>query len=106
MKGARDRRREKVQAGGPRRHDAAAPAMPRAQRLIAHRPGALPAEVLPLILEVEPSDDYALIDSGDGRKLEQYGPYRIDRPEGQAIWQRALPESEWARADAVFPIVC
>ena len=76
--------------------DAPAPArLPRPQ-------GALPAETLPLILEVEPGADYALIDSGDGRKLEQYGPYRIDRPEGQAIWRPALPEREWAKADAVF----
>ena len=55
------------------------------------RDGALPAERLPLILEVAPNDDYALLDSGDGEKLEQYGPYRIVRPEGQAIWQKALP---------------
>jgi 23S rRNA (cytosine1962-C5)-methyltransferase len=68
----------------------------------ARRPGALPAEKLPLILEVEPSADYALLDSGDGRKLEQYGPYRIVRPEGQAIWRPALPESEWVAADAIF----
>jgi 23S rRNA (cytosine1962-C5)-methyltransferase len=68
----------------------------------ARRPGALPAEKLPVILEVAPNADYALLDSGDGVKLEQYGPYRIVRPEGQAIWRRALPEAEWNRADAVF----
>ena len=66
------------------------------------RSGVLPAERLPLILEVEPNADYALLDSGSGEKLEQYGPYRIIRPEGQAIWWRALPESEWNRADAIF----
>ncbi|WP_157014205.1 class I SAM-dependent rRNA methyltransferase [Mesorhizobium xinjiangense] len=69
---------------------------------LPRRPGILPAEKLPLILEVAPDADYALIDSGDGEKLEQYGPYRIVRPEGQAIWRRALPETEWAGADAVF----
>ncbi len=63
---------------------------------------ALPAERLPLILEVVPNDDYTLLDSGDSQKLEQYGPYRIVRPEGQAIWQRALPSKEWNRADAIF----
>jgi len=72
------------------------------RREIVRRQGALPAETLPLILTVEPNADYALLDSGDGRKLEQYGPYRIDRPEGQAIWKRALPEREWAKADAIF----
>ncbi len=64
--------------------------------------GPLPAERLPVILEVLPNADYALIDSGDGEKLERYGPYRIVRPEGQAIWRRALPEADWTRVDAVF----
>ncbi len=72
------------------------------KRVLARRDGALPAERVPLILEVEPNADYALLDSGNGCKLEQYGPYRIERPEGQAIWQPALPEREWAKADAVF----
>ncbi len=64
--------------------------------------GPLPAQTVPLILEVGANDDYALLDSGDGEKLEQYGPYRIRRPEGQAIWARALPAAEWEAADAVF----
>ena len=66
------------------------------------RSGARPAENLPLILETLPTKDYALIDSGNGRKLEQYGPYRIERPEGQAIWLPALPAGEWAKTDAIF----
>ena len=72
------------------------------KHVLARRSGALPAENLPLILEVAPNADYALLDSGDGEKLEQYGPYRIVRPEGQAIWQRALDAAEWKKADAVF----
>lgn len=71
-------------------------------RVLARREGLLPAENLPVILEVGPNADYALLDSGAGEKLEQYGPYRIVRPEGQAIWQRALPQKEWDRADAIF----
>lgn len=55
-----------------------------------------------MILEVLPNADYALLDSGEGQKLEQYGPYRIVRPEGQAIWRRALPQRDWQMADAVF----
>lgn len=78
----------------------AEPAVP--ARQLTRRTGPLPAESLPLILQVEPDADYALLDSGAGEKLEQYGPYRIVRPEGQAIWQRALPEAEWAKADAIF----
>ncbi len=66
------------------------------------RAGALPAERVPVILEIGGNEDYALLDSGDGRKLEQYGAYRIIRPEGQAIWRPALDEREWKRADAIF----
>ncbi len=73
-----------------------------APRILARRDGTLPAEHLPVILEVAPNADYALLDSGAGQKLEQYGPYRIVRPEGQAIWQKALPTKDWERADAIF----
>jgi 23S rRNA (cytosine1962-C5)-methyltransferase len=73
-----------------------------AGRHAPRRQAALPAEVVPLILEVRPNDDYALLDSGDGQKLEKYGGYRIVRPEGQAIWRPALPPSDWERADAIF----
>lgn len=65
-------------------------------------PGQLPAERVPVILELEPGEDYALIDSGGGAKLEQFGPYRIVRPEGQAIWSKALDAQEWAAVDAIF----
>ncbi|MGC4024591.1 MAG: class I SAM-dependent rRNA methyltransferase [Mesorhizobium sp.] len=72
------------------------------RRVLRRRDGALPGERLPLILEVSPNAEYTLLDSGAGQKLEQYGPYRIVRPEGQAIWQPALPEREWQKADAIF----
>jgi 23S rRNA (cytosine1962-C5)-methyltransferase len=55
-----------------------------------------------MILETAGSENFRLIDSGNGEKLEQYGPYRIIRPEAQALWPKALPESEWQKADAVF----
>ena len=54
------------------------------------------------MLETEGWDEYALIDSGDGEKLERYGPYRIVRPEAQAMWSRRLPASAWQAADARF----
>jgi 23S rRNA (cytosine1962-C5)-methyltransferase len=47
-------------------------------------------------------DDYELLDSGDGEKLERFGRYRLIRPETQAIWSPALPAHEWKQADAVF----
>ena len=36
--------------------------------------------------------DYGLVDSGHGRKLERYGPWRFIRPEPQAMWAPASPE--------------
>ena len=48
------------------------------------------------------SPAYGLVDSGGGRKLERFGKFLLDRPCSQAIWRRALPESEWQRADAFF----
>ena len=46
--------------------------------------------------------DYALLDSGHGRKLERLGRVVTDRPEPQAIWSPRLPGAEWHKADAVF----
>src|SRR5690606_2666937 len=61
-----------------------------------------PRGAAPLFLELLPEDDYALLDSGAGAKLEQYGAYRIVRPEAQAVWQRTLGAADWANVDAVF----
>jgi len=45
--------------------------------------------------------DYALLDSGDGRKLERYGRYTVVRPEPQCFWSPRDP-SAFDRANAVF----
>jgi 23S rRNA (cytosine1962-C5)-methyltransferase len=45
---------------------------------------------------------YLLLDSGDGKKLEQIGDYLIARPSSQAIWPPFLDSSMWAKADAIF----
>jgi 23S rRNA (cytosine1962-C5)-methyltransferase len=45
--------------------------------------------------------DYALIDSGEGLKLERFGKYVFVRPESQAMWKRSL-DAEWKNAHAVF----
>jgi 23S rRNA (cytosine1962-C5)-methyltransferase len=52
-----------------------------------------------LTLTGEPWDDFALVDSGHGRKLERYGRYRFIRPEPQALWAPAT--ADWT-ADAEF----
>ncbi len=46
--------------------------------------------------------DYELLDSGDGQKLERFGPYTFVRPEVQALWSRALPSRTWQEAHAIF----
>ena len=39
--------------------------------------------------------DYALIDSGNGEKLERYGSYVLRRPEPKALWTPSMSETEW-----------
>ncbi len=46
----------------------------------------------PLLMEGAPWPDYGLVDSGHGRKLERYGPYRFIRPEPQAMWSPRLTD--------------
>lgn len=46
--------------------------------------------------------EYALIDSGDGRRLERLGRYTVDRPDAEAIWRPGLPEANWRKAQARF----
>jgi 23S rRNA (cytosine1962-C5)-methyltransferase len=55
-----------------------------------------------LVMRTRGWGDYALLDSGNGRKLERYGPYRVVRPEPQCLWTPRLAESVWTGADAVF----
>jgi 23S rRNA (cytosine1962-C5)-methyltransferase len=44
------------------------------------------------VLVAEPWGDYALMDSGGGRKLERYGPHSFIRPEPQAMWAPAMEQ--------------
>jgi 23S rRNA (cytosine1962-C5)-methyltransferase len=46
--------------------------------------------------------DYELIDSGNGRKFERFGKYRLIRPCAQAIWRPRKEPSLWSSADATF----
>ena len=46
----------------------------------------------PRLLVGEGWEDYGLVDSGHGRKLERYGPYRFVRPEPQAMWLPRMPQ--------------
>ncbi len=54
------------------------------------------------LLESPRWQDYELLDTGGGQKLERFGAFLFARPESQAMWKRALPERDWAAAHAVF----
>ncbi|MEO0983665.1 MAG: class I SAM-dependent methyltransferase [Pseudomonadota bacterium] len=53
------------------------------------------------LLVADDWEDYALLDSGHGRKLERFGGQTVDRPDPQAFWASQTPVEAW-RADAVF----
>jgi 23S rRNA (cytosine1962-C5)-methyltransferase len=46
-------------------------------------------------------DHFALVDSGHGRKLESYGPYRFIRPEPQALWYPR--QTDWSAHGEFVP---
>ncbi len=46
--------------------------------------------------------DYELLDSGEGQKLERFGPYTFVRPDVQALWKKSLASSRWHSAHAFF----
>jgi len=48
------------------------------------------------------SNDYELLDSGDGEKLERFGNVVLSRPDPQALWRKHLDEGEWKKTDASF----
>ena len=56
---------------------------------------------LPETLVTRGWSDYALVDSGDGRKLERYGPHTVVRPEPQCFWRPHDPQA-FTGADATF----
>jgi 23S rRNA (cytosine1962-C5)-methyltransferase len=81
---------------------AAVPAADQVQRVLMTRTGERPPEQVPVILESLGAGDFHLIDTGNGLKLEQYGEYRVVRPEAQALWRPSLPAHIWENADAIF----
>src|SRR3989344_9684963 len=46
--------------------------------------------------------DYALLDTGEGEKLERFGAYTFVRPYEDAIWEKTLLKSVWDGADGRF----
>ena len=54
------------------------------------------------ILSTSGWDDYELLDTGGGMRLERFGKYRLVRPDPQIIWKRSLDDTKWNDVDAVF----
>ena len=55
----------------------------------------------PIVMEGAPWADYALLDSGHGRKFERYGEYRFIRPEPQAMWSPR--DADWQAEGEFVP---
>lgn len=47
-------------------------------------------------------DDFELLDTGAGQRLERWGQFILARPDPQIIWPRHLPDTEWNKASAIF----
>lgn len=67
----------------------------------AGHPGAPAVGRTAPVLVADDWQDYALLDSGAGLKLERYGPWTFIRPDSQAWWPPRLPKERWS-ADAIF----
>ncbi len=47
-------------------------------------------------------NEYELLDSGNGLKLENFAGYTISRPDPRILWQPSLNEQEWKNAHASY----
>ncbi len=45
--------------------------------------------------------EYRLLDTGDGERLEKWGPYTLVRPDPQVIWHTEKSK-QWDKADATY----
>ncbi len=46
--------------------------------------------------------DYTVLDASEGEKLEDWGGYRLVRPDPQVIWKTAKKNASWRRPDAHY----
>lgn len=65
-------------------------------------PGPRPSAVPLSLVESAGFEDYRLLDSGNGRKLERFGRIVVDRPEPQALWRPLAGDEAWTGAHATF----
>lgn len=54
------------------------------------------------IFKTENWEDYELLDTGEGEKLERFGKYIFARPYEDAVWPKTLKKKEWQNADGRF----
>ncbi len=54
------------------------------------------------ILTPDDWKDYELIDSGDGKKLERFADYTLNRPDPRAMWKPHADTNVWDAADAAY----
>lgn len=47
-------------------------------------------------------EDYQLLDTSDGERLEKWGDYTLVRPDPQVIWKGVKRHPMWKKADAVY----
>lgn len=47
-------------------------------------------------------EDYELLDSGNGLRLERFGKHIISKPDPQAIWKPSFSQTFWENADAKY----
>jgi 23S rRNA (cytosine1962-C5)-methyltransferase len=52
--------------------------------------------------ELVTDQDVELLDAGDGRRLDRFGPRVVDRPAPSAQWPARLPSADWSAADLLF----
>lgn len=52
--------------------------------------------------KIDKQSDYALLDSGEGERLERFGDYLLQRPAPQAFWRKRKPASFWEQRDARY----
>lgn len=54
-----------------------------------------------MLLKADEWKDYALLDAGNGEKLERWKNYILRRPDPQAIWP-VTEDDSWQKADAIY----
>lgn len=52
--------------------------------------------------KTEDFKDYELLDTGEGEKLERFGPYTFIRPYEDAVWQKTLSKKDWEKSQGKF----